>query len=236
MTDLLALPRNALAAALGLGTALRGARVFHPHGRTYACRVEVDGGGTWGAALLDDAGSTQGLVRLSRGAGLPRPLPDVEGLALRLPGRGVGGAPLDLLVNTAWRYVFVPRVVAPTWSCVLPYRTGTGRVVLVGARPTREGFDLLAAAPLGGWERWGRLVLGAPLDGEDLAFAPTVGAPDLQPVPLFRALRERAYDVSQAVRGQSTGSTSSGPDEPDTTSARPATSRTAAGTASSGGR
>src|SRR3712207_8796467 len=54
---------------------------------TTLCR---SGPGGWGAALLDQPGEHEGVVRLSRGAGLPEPLPDVEGLALRLPGLGVG--------------------------------------------------------------------------------------------------------------------------------------------------
>ena len=199
--DLLSLPRAAVATGLGAATALRGARVFHPHGRSHAAVLTVTGGLRSGAALLDTPGRHEGLVRLSRGAGLPAPLPDVEGLALRLPGRGVDGAPLDLLINSAWRYVFVPSAVAPTWSAVLPHRTGAGRLVLLGARPEDGGFALLAAAPLGAWRQWGRLALGARLDGEDLAFAPTVGAPDLQPVELFRTLRARSYDASQAARG-----------------------------------
>ena len=198
--DLLHLPRAAFAATLGAATALRGARVFHPHGRTHDAVVTVTGGHGTGARLLDEPGRHQGVVRLSRGAGLPAPLPDVEGLALRLPGEGVGGAPLDLLINSAWRYAFVPSVIAPTWLAILPHRTGSGRLVLLGARPVDGGFTLLVADPLGRWRQWGRLSLGGELDGEDLRFAPTVGAPDLQPVELFRALRAQSYDASQAAR------------------------------------
>ena len=198
--DLLSWPRAAFATTLGAATALRGARVFHPHGRTFDAVVEVTGGLGTGASLLDVPGRHQGVVRLSRGAGLPSPLPDVEGLALRLPGLGVGAAPLDLLINSAWRYAFVPSVLAPTWSAVLPHRTGTEKLVLLGARPDDDGFVLLAAAPLGPWRQWGRLSLGAELDGEALRFAPTIGAPDLQPVALFRTLRAWSYDASQAAR------------------------------------
>ena len=162
--------------------------------------MTVTGGLGTGAEVLDAPARHQGVVRLSRGAGLPAPLPDVEGLALRLPGLGVDGAPLDLLVNSAWRYAFAPSVVSPTWSAILPHRTGTGRLVLLGARPQDDGFALLVAAPFGRWRRWGRLTLGAELDGESLRFAPTVGARDLQPVPLFRTLRALSYDASQAAR------------------------------------
>jgi hypothetical protein len=75
-------------------------------------------------------------------------------------------------------------------------------VVLLGARPRDGGFDLLVAAPLGAWQQWGRLALGAEFDGERLAFVPTTGAPDLQPVELFRTLRARSYDASQAARDE----------------------------------
>lgn len=197
--DLLTLPRAAVATTLGVGTALRGARVFHPRGQVHAATVTVEGGLDRGTALLDEPGIHAGLVRLSRGVGLPAPLPDVDGFALRLPGLGCDGAPLDLLVNSAWRYAFVPSLLSPTWSAVLPHRTGSGQLVLVGARPARGGFDLLAASPLGPWRPWGRLDVGEPV-AQDVRFAPTVGAPDLQPVGLFRTLRAWSYDASQAGR------------------------------------
>ena len=199
--DLLRLPRTAVATTLGAATALRGARVFHPRGRAYDAVLTVTGGRGTGAALLDRPGRHEGVVRLSRAVGLPAPLPDGEGLALRLPCQGVHGAPLDLLINSAWRYVFAPAALAPTWSAILPHRTGSGRLVLLGARPEDGGFALLVAAPLGPWQRWGRLSLAAEFDGEDLAFTPTVGAPDLQPVELFRTLRADSYRASQAARG-----------------------------------
>lgn len=200
MVDLLTLPRAATAAALGLGTAVRGARVFHPHGATRTCTLEVDGGQGWGSRLLDESATHEGVVRQSRGVGLPAPLPDVDGFALRLPGLGVAGQPLDLLVNSAWRYAFAPSVLTPTWSSVLPYRTGSGRRVLLGARPTADGFTLLVAPLVGAWMEWGLLTLGEPVDGEGLRFAPTLGAADLEPVALFRTLRSWAYDASQAGR------------------------------------
>lgn len=235
LDGVLAVPRAAVAAALGLGTALRGARVVHPHGASHQVRVVVEGSGQeWGAALLDRPATHEGLARVSRGLGLPSPLPDVEGLALRLPGLGVGGAPLDLLVNSAWRFTFAPRALAPTWSSILAFRTGTDRMVLLGARPVEGGFDLLAAPPLGRWARWGRLELGVPLDGEGLRFDPTLGADDLQPVPLFRTLRRWSYDASQAGRDYSTGSAAGVPPA-RMTSASPTTSSAPAGSASAGG-
>ena len=202
--DLLTLPRTALASSLGAATAVRGSRVFHPKGTTYRARLAVRPTAAWGARVLDDPAEHEGVVRLSRAVGLPHPLPDAEGLALRLPGLGVGGAPLDLLVNSAWRFVFAPAVLSPVWSAILPHRTGTGGRVLLGARPLgserADGFEMLAARPLGAWQPWGELLLGEQVDGEELRFEPTLGADDLQPVPLFRALRARAYERSQAHR------------------------------------
>ncbi|CAN5180650.1 hypothetical protein BH24ACT10_BH24ACT10_13790 [soil metagenome] len=198
--DLLTLPRAALATSLGVATAVRGARVFHPHGVTRRATLTVTPTSTWGARLLDEPAVHEGVVRLSRGVGLPEPLPDVEGLALRLPGLGTGGAPLDILINSAWRYAFAPSVLSPTWSAVLPHRTGDRRLVLLGARPHKVGFTLLAAAPLGRWQPWAELALGEPVAGEQIRFAPAVGAPDLVPVQLFRTLRAWSYEASSAGR------------------------------------
>lgn len=75
MTDLLTVPRVALATALGVATAVRGARVFHPHGATRTCRVVVDGGQVWAAGCSTRPPSTKGVVRVSRGVGLPAPAP-----------------------------------------------------------------------------------------------------------------------------------------------------------------
>jgi hypothetical protein len=203
MTALLDVPRNAAATALGLATAARGSRVFHPRGVARSCRLTVTGGLGLGAEVLDRPAAHDGLVRLSRAAGLPRPLPDVDALALRLPGQGSGGEPLDLLISSAWRFVFAPTPLSATWSAVLPHRTASGRLVLLGARPDERGFVMLAAAPLGTWHRWGHLALGEALpeeESERLRFAPTLGADDLRPVQLFRGLRARSYERSQAHR------------------------------------
>lgn len=208
--DLLSLPRAATASALALGTALRGARVFHPRGKAFSGTVEVDGGGALGARVLDEAGRHDVVVRLSRGVGLPAPLPDIVGLAVRFEGRGRDGGPLDVLVNTAGgppllRHLFLPEPLGRTFSSVLPYRTGSGRLLLLGARDegTGDSWELLTASLTGAWTRWGRLTLGPALPAalsEELRFAPTLGADDLQPVALFRSVRDLSYRESQALR------------------------------------
>jgi hypothetical protein len=112
----------------------------------------------------------------------------------------VEGAPLDLLINSAWRYAFVPSVLAPTWSAVLPHRTGTGRRVLLGSASGPDRLHAAGRSPARRWAPWGRLDLGEVVDGEDLRFVPTIGAPDLQPVELFRTLRAWSYEASSAGR------------------------------------
>src|SRR4051812_14484439 len=89
------------AAAMEVGSAVRAARVFHPAGvgfrSTIAVRPPADGAGPLGVSLLDEPRTYSGLVRFSRGAGLPEPLPDVLGLAVRVEHAHGPGQAQDLL-------------------------------------------------------------------------------------------------------------------------------------------
>jgi hypothetical protein len=102
------------------------------------------------------------------------------------------------------RHVFVPEPLGSTYSSVLPYRTGDGRLLMLGARGSGDGrWELLAAPLLGGWSRWAWLVLEDQVPDEQsraLRFVPTLGADDLQPVELFRTLRDWSYRQSQSHR------------------------------------
>ena len=113
---------------------------------------------------------------------------------------GTAGEPLDLTLSTAWRWVFVPSVLSRTSSSLVTFRTGTGRRVLIGARPTRDGFDLLVAPPFGRWRRWGGLTTGAAAVDQDLRTEPWRGADDLVPARYLRRLRAWAYSASQRAR------------------------------------
>ena len=44
------------------------------------------------------------------------------------------------------RHLLLPAPLGRTFSSVLPYRTGSGRLVLLGARREDEGWELLAAS------------------------------------------------------------------------------------------
>ena len=67
---------------------LRSGKPMHPRGAVFSGVLERHGSGSgdgWGVPWLDTAATEDAVVRLSRGAGLPAPLPDLLGLALRLP-------------------------------------------------------------------------------------------------------------------------------------------------------
>lgn len=227
----------AAAALFGVSSALRHARTFHPTGTAFEATFVVDAppASPTGASLFDEAGEHRALVRLSRGAGLPEPLPDIFGLAIRVLDAYGAGAHQDLLVNTAGaglgRFVFLPRrgYGEGQHSSVLPYRVGH-RLVLLGAAPQRRGLnrplareqdlaeviaagDLLyrvqIATPFGDWDDVAMLELGRQLpDAEDesLRFNPIDNTGGgIVPVGFFQTLRRMAYRGSQATRPEPAG-------------------------------
>jgi hypothetical protein len=67
-------------------SALRGKRVFHPHGVRFApCSLRTAAPTL--ALACSTGSSNRAIVRLSRSAGLPEPLPDALGLSIRVPER-----------------------------------------------------------------------------------------------------------------------------------------------------
>ena len=86
-----------LRAATGVVAARPAAKPLHPRGSVVRGTLRRTGAAErTGAAWLDDAGEDSVLVRQSRAVGLPAPVPDIFGLALRVPtGEGRHG---DLLL------------------------------------------------------------------------------------------------------------------------------------------
>ncbi|MEJ3750796.1 phosphodiesterase [Actinomycetes bacterium KLBMP 9797] len=212
--------------------AARHARALHPRGRTFRATVSTLGGGGYGVDLLDRAGHYQALVRLSRGAGLPEPWPDVLGIAVRVRDGGGPGVDLDLLTSTAVaraplaRHVpMLRRRLAVTYTTLAGYDTRHGRrylavlpdpaardlgaeldtltILAVGGRVR---FLLAIAAPFGGWRVFGRVVLGEPVTSsvdQASAFDPVVrAAPGLRTDGLLWRLRAAAYRGSRRGRGR----------------------------------
>jgi hypothetical protein len=190
-------------------SALRGARVFHPRGTGYDATLAITSG--WeGVPALAPGSEHRAIVRLSRAAGLPRPLPDALGIGLRLPDVYGRGRHQDFLLVTSARGPVLQHLLLPglapgqPYSSLLLYKIG-GDVRLVGALPDGERAFRLAVAPLrGGWRPVGELRLGRALPGEyteQLAFNPWNTGEGIRPIGPLMGLRRAAYRGSQRGRG-----------------------------------
>ena len=200
----------------------RGGKPMHPRGAVFDAVLERQGGG-WGVPWLDARTTDQAVVRLSRGAGLPAPAPDLLGLAIRLPG---DGAPIDLLLTTTGRgrltrLVPVPRRdTAAVYSSIMGYRSDAGSLRLaafpeaddvpsdpqpLAAAVSRDGLRLTLAAcqGLGPWRPFARLTLREPLDSldPDVRFdAVQNPPPGLVPDGPMARFRAPAYARARAAR------------------------------------
>lgn len=199
-----------LAGAAGVLADVRAAeKPLHPHGQLLPGRLYRYGAAQpTGVPWLDESSNDEVLVRTSRAVGTPAPLPDVHGLAIRVPDATGGYADL-LLATTAWnrwgRHLLVPTLGAgPTLSTLLPYRTGTGPVV-IGARNVGTAY-LLFWARVGHrtWHELGELVLDrVPAPDASVSFDPLLHhPPGMTHYPWIIRLRERAYATARAHRHQ----------------------------------
>ncbi|WP_238419547.1 phosphodiesterase [Streptomyces taklimakanensis] len=211
---------------------LRRAPAFHPEGLGCTGEVTMPGfsGRPWGVPWLDGLGRYECAVRLSRGAGLPRPLPDWLGLAVRVLDAGGPGHSLDLLLTGSsrlpvLRHLPLPRgdALGGPYSTLLTYRVG-GRGMVLAAFPRRRlrpvhgrpetlrralesgplVFDLRAAEPLGRWRTFAVLTVRSPLPAPSRS---TPGfdvyrnsLPGLEPGPGLATVRPAAYEGSREGR------------------------------------
>lgn len=189
------------------------AKPLHPRGRLVSATVRRTGlHPPVGVAWLDEPGRDDVLARVSRAVGLPPPVPDIGGLAVRV--LETSGREADLLFATTGlgalsRYVlrFSRSPHTRPHSTLFPYRTPTGAVVLA-AVPWADGagYDLLCATAAGPWRRFGQIELGqtpavAPPDPL-VSFDPVRNTlPGLEPLAWVRRLREPAYASARRARG-----------------------------------
>jgi len=190
-----------LAAATRGVAALRPARKpLHPDGEVVRGRIYRRGSDEpTGVAWLDEAGEDDVVVRRSRAIGLPRSLPDIHGLAVRVP---TGGGDGDLLFATTGfgrvtRFVLTAsrRPRSRPLTTLLPYDTDTGPVLLAAEGVEPGSYDLSWARPSGEWHLFGVLLLSTTRsDDADISFDPVDRQiPGLRQYPSVRRLRAPAY-------------------------------------------
>lgn len=226
------------AAPFRAASALRGARVFHPHGVLFQGEAELAPGG-WPRSVPARVPVT---ARLSGAVGTPDGVPDILGLALRF---SLESGPWDILLATLHvptRAVLLP---ARGWSTarygsLMAYRTNVDlapRWIFAfpeGEQPAstsvrelaRRGgplvFSLHVASARGRLVPAGRVTLESEVRASDEAqpsFDPVLNHPasvDLWPRWLV-SFRRDAYQGSRAGRGAADGSARS--DLPDSAAA-----------------
>jgi hypothetical protein len=139
----------AVAAGFSILAKLRRRRSLHPTGAGYRGWFRVDDGRP-AVALFRSGAAQPALLRFSRAAGLPEPLPDALGVAVKLPDAHGPGADQDLLLTSSIDRPLLRRLLFPATSFVrgafstaLPYELDGRRVVLLlvpalpnGGRPS----------------------------------------------------------------------------------------------------
>ena len=225
-----------VAIPLGALARWRGGKPMHPRGALFDAVLERHGTGRgWGAPWLDEAAVEPATARLSRGAGLPAPLPDLLGLAVVVPGEA---GPVHLLLSSTGRGRVTRLLPAPrrdsasVYSSIMAYRSDGGSL-RIAALPERDGvpsdpeplaaavarrplrFTLAAARGFGPWEPFGRLTLPEPerrLDADvrfDAVLHPPPGLVADGPMARFRA---PAYATARAARTAGTDGHARSPD------------------------
>ena len=186
------------------------AKPLHPRGSVVGGTLHRFGADNKaGAAWLDQAGDDHVLVRQSRAVGLPAPVPDIFGLAIRVPTEA--GRPGDLLfastgLGRLTRFTLTPArsPYARPMTTLLPYRTPAGAVLLSAVFPDEHKVALAWAVGAGPWHPIAELLLhGDPADEADLrlSFDPVENLlPGLETYEWVRRLREPAYATARRSR------------------------------------
>jgi hypothetical protein len=177
--------------------------------------------------VLSRRGSYLAVVRFSRALGVPPPLPDALGVAIRVHDLHGAGRDQDLLFVTTGggrlsRQAIVPGALGFFWhdfTTLLPYRVGP-RLLNLGvasvsrrrsphelerfaAQASGARFRLSAAPPARSWARLGEIAIGERLSDdatENTRFNPWTTAGGLRPAGPLMGLRDPAYRGSQSGR------------------------------------
>ena len=201
-------------------------KALHPEGGVRQGLVVRQGGGArTGVAWIDEPGRDRVVLRLSRATGLPEVLPDILGLAVRVPCEEGGHG--DLLLATTGTGAVGRFILRPTrrpgrpYGSLFPYRAPSGPLLLAAFPLADDGtrFELACSALRGAWSRFG--VLEVRSDWDDavdarLSFDPVLNeVPGLHSYRWAAQLRRFSYAASRRARGAVPGlQTSIGPPTP----------------------
>jgi hypothetical protein len=192
--------------------ALRRGKAVHPKGVVHEATLSIDGSraAPAGVDFLQRPAEHPAVVRVSRSIGLPRPLPDLLGLSVRVPHAHGEDRHQDFLLITSadlpvLHHVFLPatEVDQRPYSSSLPFRGDDG-LYLIGAVPRSFGdFDFSVASLGGRFEPVGRLRVGGrlPDDLDALCFNPWNTGGGVEPAGSLNQMRDRAYRWSQTAWG-----------------------------------
>ena len=200
-----------LATATRTTAALRpAAKPLHPRGRVrQACLYRHGVEPALGVEWLDTVAIDEVVVRESRAVGLPTAVPDIHGLAIRVPNPDGTHGDL-LLASTGWGRLsrFVLTASRTTYgrpmTTLLPYRTAAGPL-LIGARSGgHETVELSWSVGDGPWRHFADLRLSEQdADDADISFDPVLNRlPGLEQYGWVERLREPSYDEARADRGE----------------------------------
>src|SRR5687767_2626967 len=113
---------------------LRGHRVFHPFGEAFEADLTFErSADRWLPDVLARPRRHDAIVRFSRAVGLPDRMPDLLGMAVKIPGLYGEGYDQDWLMvtsgtDTVTRHLLIPAfdLLGRPYSTVLPYRRPSG--------------------------------------------------------------------------------------------------------------
>ena len=199
-----------LGAATRMIAARPATKPLHPRGFVVQGTLHrVGTQGLTGAGWLDHAGEDLVLVRQSRAIGLPPPVPDIHGLAIRVPTEG--GRHGDLLFAstglgrlTRFTLTAARSPYRRPMTTLLPYRTPVGAVLLSAVFRDESRVELAWATRSGRWHPFADLSLPTdPSDHADMpvSFDPVRNVlPGLEPYDWVRQLREPSYATARQSR------------------------------------